>query len=121
MDTATAMIVAGGGGVRAMEPLVGYRETGSKDAVHRCVLAAAASCDKSVDMRIGGYTRARGLSAPCSPICMPIPSARVPTDELAQARGGGVTDLTPLVIRGCRKGEKKNSECPIRPTMAAGG
>ena len=35
-------------------------------------------------------------TAPCSPICMLVPSARVPADELALVRGGGVTDMAPL-------------------------
>ena len=42
--------------------------------------------------------------------------------------GGGPPPLplhrcppTPHVIRGCHNEKKKNSECPIRPTMAAGG
>ena len=33
----------------------------------------------------------------------------------------GTSPLDAALVRGCRNEKKKNSECPIRPTMAVGG
>ena len=68
------------------------------------------------------YTYKILLCAECVPVGETCVASGAPTPSLLQiSQRASICQAAEVVNRGCRNGKKKNSECPIRPTMAVGG